>query len=70
MRNFKKKTGFLDLEKDLETRPEDIKALKKVKTPEKMSFDTYLDFLESLDDIWVTLKFSRKSPGDEPPFEL
>jgi len=62
IRNFRKKSGYLDLERDLETKPEDIKALKQVKTSRKMSFDAYLGFLESLGDIRVTSTFSKKSP--------
>jgi len=70
MKNSRGKSRNLDLGKELATTPEDVRALRQVRAENAMSFEAYLDFLETMGEMGVEAKRLRKLPVGVPPFEL
>jgi hypothetical protein len=65
-----KSYSILDLNNDLPTSPGDILALKRVRQAQRLSFDSYLEFLTSFAPLSPEELRTRKGPFGLKPFEL
>ena len=71
MKNSRKKSKMLDLEKDLPTTLRDIEAQRRAKFLDMPGPGRYLEFLESMNLTVNNHDLSvRKGPRGDEPFEL
>ncbi len=68
--SFAEPSAPIDLEAGLQTRPEDIAALRRAARHRALSLEEYMDFLAALGDPLHEILRARRGPRGDRPFEL
>ena len=64
------RSDSLDLDRDLPTTPEDVEALRRVRSLAPIDFEAYLRFLEQVPAPSIGSLRLKRGPRGDDPFEL
>ena len=68
--SFAESSAPIDLEAGLQTRPDDVAALRRAARHRVLSLEEYMDFLTALGDPPHEVLRARRGPQGDRPFEL